>query len=303
MCGVPIQEGVYCSNCQSNLLEMTKKISEKKAQEELKSRLDILREEAKKNNIILVVEENIQEAESIAKRFEENIPDHTVIALNEFEKITGAIHTKKVRFMLISDAVGENFDGLKILRKIRDDYSAGDVPIIVTTNMADDEKKEISKHLGARYYVEKPLRYEFIEQIKKFLVEELRLRNMLVKFLLIDDNEDDLEIEKEILEENFNCTVFTADSGMEGAEFLKNIDKIDLIFISFQMFFMDGLRALKLVRQNKIAAKVPIIFLNNKEDIDTVRRIKSSSAVGYINKPEFSSDSLDFIEEILVKGR
>ena len=301
ICGAQIRSGVYCNACQQKLLRQARRISEKKAFHE---QMLLLEEERRRTNLILIASESIRDSEFIAQIISENISTHGVVVMNDFDKIMNIIHSMKVRLALIDDSVTKNFNGLKILKTIRDDYIISNTPVIITANRNDDIKKSIAMRLAAYDYIAKPFNFtKFIERISEILAEENSVRITLSKILLIDDIEDDAETEKEILEKNFYCTVFTADNGIEGMEILQDTDKINLIFINLEMLFMDGFRVLKFIRQHSRFADIPAIFLSNSDNFETIKRIKSSSAVGYVNKPKFSSESIDFIKKVLMKGR
>ena len=208
----------------------------------------------------------------------------------------------KVKMVLLDDAITENYDGLKILHTIREDFHISDTPIIITTLKFDEKKRNLEMQMGVRDYLEKPIDPDFlIDRVNKAFHHDVNFKEDLYKFLLIDDNEDDAEIEKNILEEKFSCTVFTADSGVEGLSILQGAEKIDLIFISLKMSFMDGFRVLAFIRQNEFFKGFPVIFLSDTEDPEIVELIKDSPAVGYVNKPEISADSINFIRKVLKK--
>ena len=301
-CGKIIFEGVYCENCLKELRSMLKKEAEER---EIKKQLLIEMEaQRKNNNVILIVEENRYFAEKTRQILQEKFQNYNILIANDVEHTINFSHGLKVKLILIDDAINLRFNGLKILNKIREDYVISDMPVIVTTNKFDEEKKAAAFKLDARDYIEKPFDAENLtDRVSKILFSDVEFINPMHKILLIDDNADDAEMEKNILEKNFHCTVFTVESGIEGLEILQKVENISLICISLQMSFMNGFRVLELIRQNEFFKSIPAIFMINAEDSETIRHIKKSPAVGYINKPEISAGYLTFLKKYLPKEK
>lgn len=301
-CGKIIFEGVYCKDCLKELRAALKKEGEER---ELKKQI-LLEMEAQRRNsqVILVVDENRYFAEKTKQIVQEKFQTYMVLIATDTAHTINFLHGLKVKLVLLDDAVSLRFNGLKILNRIREDYVISDIPVIVTTNKFNEEKKSAAFKLDARDYIEKPFEPEnLLERLTKILFSEVEFKNPMHKVLLIDDKEDDAETEKNILEENFHCTVFTADSGISGLEILQNVENIALICISLQMAFMNGFRVLELIRQNEFFKGIPAVFMINSEDSETIRRIKRSPAVGYINKPEISAGYLTFLKKYLPKEK
>ncbi|MBQ9441648.1 MAG: response regulator [Selenomonadaceae bacterium] len=301
-CGKIIFEGVYCENCLKELRAMLKKEGEER---EIKKQLLIEMEaQRKNNNVILIVDENRYFAEKTRQILQEKFQNYNILIANDVEHTINFSHGLKVKLILIDDAINLRFNGLKILNKIREDYVISDMPVIVTTNKFDEEKKSAAFKLDARDYIEKPFDAENLtDRVSKILFSDVEFINPMHKILLIDDNADDAEIEKNILEKNFHCTVFTVESGIEGLEILQKVENISLICISLQMSFMNGFRVLELIRQNEFFKSIPAIFMINAEDSETIRRIKKSPAVGCINKPEISAGYFTFLKKYLPKEK
>ena len=93
----------------------------------------------------------------------------------------------------------------------------------------------------------------------------------------------------------------TAQSAVEGMKILEN-KGADLILVSLNMPFVNGIKFLSLVKGNDKLKNIPVIIMTDTQDISTINEIEQSSAAGYIKKPAITPDGLAFIEEKL-RGR
>ncbi len=106
------------------------------------------------------------------------------------------------------------------------------------------------------------------------------------KILLVDDEHDILEALKIFLEQE-NYEVMFAENGKEAIEVISKV-KIDLIVMDIMMPIMDGITALKVIREKQ---NIPIILLTAKaEDQDKINGL-DLGADDYITKP-FKYDEL-----------
>lgn len=302
-CGTTIQSGVYCSTCLAILRDTAKKIGEER---EFRKQI-LLEEEAqrKRNNVILIVEENIAAAEKIKRILRGKFDSYTVITATDMSHTINFLHGLQVKVVLLDDSITLRYNGFKILQKIRDDYVVADTPVIVTTNEFNEQKQMAAINLDAKYYIVKTTDEpaDIVDCVNKVLYGDIKVTNALAKVLLIDDDSDDATIEKNILEENFHCTVFVAESGVEGLSVLQSIGDVSLIFISLQMSFMDGFRVLEFIRQNIFFKGVPVIFMDSSDDPEIIKLIGNSTAVGYVNKPKISSKFFNFMSKYIKRKK
>lgn len=72
--------------------------------------------------------------------------------------------------IVITDINMPIMDGLKLVRKIREDSAHQDVPIIVITTEGSDEDRERALSLGATAYITKPIQApQVIAKVKELL--------------------------------------------------------------------------------------------------------------------------------------
>ena len=133
--------------------------------------------------------------------------------------------------------------------------------------------KEVVERMGGKIYVqsEKGVGSEFSFSIpyrpaggstrikpKTFTHDEpyLSVDWSTKKCLLVDDNKDVLIYLKRILQDT-GVTIFTARSGTEALEVIKNTPDLDVVLLDMQMPEMNGIEATKEIR--KISKNLPII--------------------------------------------
>jgi PAS domain S-box-containing protein len=133
--------------------------------------------------------------------------------------------------------------------------------------------KEVVERMGGKIYVqsEKGVGSEFSFSIpyrpaggstritpKTFTHDEpyLSVDWSTKKCLLVDDNKDVLIYLKRILQDT-GVTIFTARSGAEALEVIKNTPDLDVVLLDMQMPEMNGIEATKEIR--KISKNLPII--------------------------------------------
>ena len=73
---------------------------------------------------------------------------------------------------------------------------------------------------------------------------------------------------------------------------LKN-DRFNLVLVSLEMPFINGLEIVKFIRGDEELKALPIIIMIFSNDEATLKRIESSEINGYIIKPEFSVEDID----------
>lgn len=115
--------------------------------------------------------------------------------------------------------------------------------------------------------------------------------------LIIDDSEDNLMLNKTILEME-NYEVFTALSGSDALFELTKISLPDLILLDMHMEDMSGTEFLILLeeKQPEFFANVPVVFLS------AIDRPPVSKAAGFIRRPIDLDQFLAEVHQFIVSG-
>ncbi len=113
------------------------------------------------------------------------------------------------------------------------------------------------------------------------------------KILIVEDEPDILLLLCQLLKNNYS--VITASNGMEAIK--ENQDqRPDLILMDIMMPIMDGISAIRVIRQNKHRAVLPILVLSAIGDKKKFVEALSAGANDYIPKPFHKSELLARIE-------
>ena len=106
-----------------------------------------------------------------------------------------------------------------------------------------------------------------------------------VRVLLVEDNPINQQIAREFLETQ-GAIVAEAMNGKEAVDLLAEKDcRFDLILMDIQMPVMDGLAATKLIRENPLLGKIPIIALTARALVSDKQRCIDAGMNDYVSKP------------------
>jgi CheY-like chemotaxis protein len=102
------------------------------------------------------------------------------------------------------------------------------------------------------------------------------------KILLVDDSETILMLEKSILRDRYQ--LITAKNGKEGVA--KAIAaKPDLILMDVMMPEMNGIEAVKRLRQHEALQTIPIVMVTTESEAQSMEAAYESGCSDYITKP------------------
>jgi CheY-like chemotaxis protein len=128
------------------------------------------------------------------------------------------------------------------------------------------------------------------------MLDETERRKLTV--LMVDDDRDILTAASVGLKRE-GYTVLSATSGEEGLE-LALKETPDIIILDVQMPpGMGGPEVCRALRERPDTARIPILFLTGKVDLDAMEETIEDNAQGYILKPFSVYDLLVRIDEVL----
>ena len=118
------------------------------------------------------------------------------------------------------------------------------------------------------------------------------------KALVIDDNANNLMLEKDLLEVA-GFAVFTAETAADGIDIAKK-EKPDIIIMDVRLPDMRGPEAARILRQDKETSDIPIVFVTASvlaEGREEINVIPNNRFIGKpINTRTFAKEISDFIE-------
>ena len=121
---------------------------------------------------------------------------------------------------------------------------------------------------------------------------------MKKNILVVDDDERNMRLFSDLLEVK-GYTVIKAMNGKEGVE-LAEKTKPDLILMDIQMPIMDGMEAIKILKNRESTKSIPIIALTSYAMRDDKERILSAGCNGYLAKPVVIREFLSMVAEHVI---
>ncbi|MGQ0443163.1 MAG: response regulator [Methylophilaceae bacterium] len=101
--------------------------------------------------------------------------------------------------------------------------------------------------------------------------------------LIIEDNENNLELIKFILEQAGYTTRFTM-TGLEGLQQVLTIPP-DFVILDIQLPDINGLEVLKRIRAHPVGKAIPIIAMTSYAMSGDKEKLMAAGCTGYIEKP------------------
>ncbi len=93
--------------------------------------------------------------------------------------------------------------------------------------------------------------------------------------------------------------VSEAGDGSEALIRLKELDRVDLMLVDWNMPVMDGLEFVRAVRENNAYDEVPLMMVTTEDGMDKIVEALEAGANEYVMKP-FTSESI--IEKLEILG-
>ena len=303
-CGRPIKGGLYCESCLEKFRERAKVQGER--MEALKTNALKKVVDDKHEVTVLIINSDERNLSITKIVLERGLPDYKIIAVNNPLTAITTLISREINLVVL-DA---DYNGLEMLRRIRDDDRLKSLPVMM---MSGSTRREIVADvfsLGVQDYVSKPCAPgDLIGRVNKLLggkeeapiVFETQPKKTF-RIVLIDDDIFDLRQERETLKNRFSCDVTTAQSAAEGMRLLES-NGADLVLVNLDMPFVNGLKFLSLVNTNAKLKNIPVIIMTDTRDFSVISEINKSTAAGHVRKPNFSENGLALIESKLRKRR
>lgn len=103
------------------------------------------------------------------------------------------------------------------------------------------------------------------------------------KILVVDDSNTNIVLLESLLERN-GYTVFTAGSGRQGLDSMRNMLP-DLIILDLKMPDLGGFEFLEVLRENDDWMDIPVVILSAVSDSDSIKKAMEFGAADYLTKP------------------
>ncbi|OGR41748.1 MAG: hypothetical protein A2X35_12815 [Elusimicrobia bacterium GWA2_61_42] len=117
------------------------------------------------------------------------------------------------------------------------------------------------------------------------------------KILIADDDNEMLETLSNMLEGE-GYVVVKAENGLEAVELARK-ELPALVMLDIHMPKMDGLKACKEIKSDKVTKGVPVVMLTVEGSINEIQQAISYGAKTYITKPSSKAEILKVVKSIL----
>ncbi len=263
---------------------------------------------AERREVIILIAISDERNLSITKLIlERGLPEYKVLATNNILSTINTLVSREVSLVIL-DA---DYNGLDMLGRIRDDEKFRDTPVMIMSSSTERDLVTRVFALGVQDFVTKPCSPDdLVARVNKMLnVDETATASAAetqskstFTILLVDDDIFDLRQERDKLQHRLPCEIVTAQSAVEGMRVLENRG-VDLVLVSLDMPFVNGLKFLELVGENNKLKNIPVIIMTDSRDFKILTEIERSAAAGYIRKPNITEDGLALIESKLRRRR
>ena len=236
----------------------------------------------------LIVDDDTNTAISVANMVRD-IGMNAVWCTNGKEAILHAKDAERIGNpyrLIILDWMMSGMNGVETAKRIRAEVK-NDIPIIVSTAYDWSDIEDEAHDAGITAFVSKPLFPSDLHSVLEKCIGKVKAEDEPVakvfdftgkKILLVEDNEMNREIAKEILEEE-DFTVDTAEDGSIAYEIISKAKPgdYDIVLMDVQMPVMDGYTATGMIRELKNGMEtVPIIALSaNAFEEDRLKSLDS----------------------------
>ena len=119
--------------------------------------------------------------------------------------------------------------------------------------------------------------------------------------LIVEDNEKNMKLVRDILRHNGHATL-EAPTGGEGVR-LASEKKPDLILMDIQLPDIDGIEALRRIREDRALDAVAVIAVSASVMPDDQQKIVTSGFDAFVTKPINLKQFLDTVKRFLTHGR
>lgn len=127
--------------------------------------------ESKKKKLILLVEDDAIDRESVKRVFDKNqVKNEIVIAVDGLEalNILHKVKTQRIEgpypSLILLDINLPKINGLELLKEIKTHPVLNEIPVVVLTTSERNEDKDEALALGAIKYLTKPLKFDEIAE-------------------------------------------------------------------------------------------------------------------------------------------
>jgi len=192
--------------------------------------------------------------------------------------------------VLVMDVNFSDGQGWDILQRLKERDDTFDIPIVVCSVSTESEK---AYQLGAHKFIHRPFTNEEIVEA----VLDAEKESQRERILIIDDEANSVRLLEELLNEQGNYRIFSADNGTEGISLVAR-RRPDLIILDLRMPGMDGFAVLKELRSNPETADIPVMIVTGEVDLSADEQQQLAN-VHVLHKTDISEEEFEqFVNDV-----
>jgi len=132
---------------------------------------------------------------------------------------------------------------------------------------------------------------------------DLNLNNIIYYILIVDDDSDDHYFLRTALNKVIpQALIESVYDGEEALEYLNNCTFMpNLIFLDLNMAKISGRDTIKIIKQNEVLNKVPVVIFTTSKDEDEKAEMLQLGAAGFYSKPSQIEDLIAVVEDVKEK--
>ena len=269
---------------------------------------------------VLIVDDIEQEKIAIYDILSSFIKNVKVVCsgMDAIEELTTSAERNKRYDIVIINAFMTDLDGLDVVRIIKADETLIPCPgFVIMFPYGYDDTQKVPEELHDCQLISKPLsnirllaalaecrqtKLDISNFITTINTAQSQIKFFAVNALLVDDNEINRQIAKELLEQA-GINVAMATDGEEAVKLVgANPNLYDIVLMDIQMPVMDGITATKIIREKFTAKELPIVAMTAHAMEQERLRCLAAGMNDHISKP-ISVDVLYKSLSIWLKGK
>jgi len=204
---------------------------------------------------ILIVEDELHIAQLFRHQLE--MDGYTVSIVTRGAEVLAKARCERPDLISL-DVMLPDVNGFEVLRQLKADPKTKDIPIVITSIVADQEK---GFALGASDYITKPLdRLQLLTSVRRILAQQDDHHRWSILVV-----EDDPDVRKG-LSLALSLRGFSVTEAQDGAEALAAVasQTPHLILLDLMMPRLDGWTVIRKLKENPQTASIPVIVLTGK---------------------------------------
>jgi DNA-binding response OmpR family regulator len=187
--------------------------------------------------------------------------------------------------LIILDILMPEMDGYEVIKKIREDSQTKKIPVLVLSNLGQQEEVNQGLKLGADDYVIKTdlTPTELLDKVERMFSRLKKPSKKLKKRVLIIEDEKEIAqlYQEKLVKEGFEIEV--ANNGAWGLRLASHGD-FDIILLDMVMPAFNGYEAIKELKKDPRTAKVPVLVFSNSAQEGEISQALKIGAEDYFIK-------------------